>query len=285
MSLYLSAVGKKYGPVEHSWDDRDVILYALGVGAASTDPTGPDLAFTTENSEGIELRVLPTYATVLGLLATPPASELGDFEPSKLVQGEQAVSLPGSLPSKATAFTTSTIVAFYDKGSGALAVIEAQTFDASSGKLLCTSRSNLFVRGEGGFGGDRGPSAIARPTEPSPPDKVVTYATGTGQALLYRLSGDRNPLHSDPVRAKKAGFDRPILHGRCTFGFAGRAILSAVCDDDPGRLHSMQARFARPTWPGDSLTIRMWISGQELAFSVENQRGELVLDQGLATFS
>jgi acyl dehydratase len=166
-----------------------------------------------------------------------------------------------------------------------LVVIESDSADATTGAPRFSSRSALFIRGEGGFGGDRGPTASSGPAPEGEADETVSYTTRTDQALLYRLSGDRNPLHSDPVFAKRAGFDRPILHGLCTYGFTGRALLHTLCGSDPTRFRSMHARFSRPTFPGDTLTVSMWVDGTEAAFRTENQRGETVIDGGRFVFS
>jgi acyl dehydratase len=142
---------------------------------------------------------------------------------------------------------------------------------------------SAFIRGEGDFGGERGPSAqFTAPTRA--PDHEVTYQTRPDQALTYRLSGDRNPLHSDPSFAKMGGFDQPILHGLCTYGFTGRALLQSVCGGDPKRFKKMDGRFSKPVMPGDTLTIAMWIDGNECKFQTRNQDGDVVLDQGTLTF-
>src|SRR5580704_13005600 len=202
-----------------------------------------------------------------------------------LVHGEQSIEMHDVLPPNGAVTTTSTVAGIYDKGSGALVVIESASADANSGAPRFSSRSALFIRGEGGIGGERGPSTSSAPAPEGEADESVSYSTRTDQALLYRLSGDRNPLHSDPVFAKRAGFDRPILHGLCTYGFTGRGLLHLVCGSDPARFESMRARFSRPTMPGDTLTISVWdISDQSpgaFRFRTENQRGEAVIDGGL----
>jgi acyl dehydratase len=150
---------------------------------------------------------------------------------------------------------------------------------------MFTTRTSLFIRGEGDFGGDRGDPAPPRVEIPErEPDHEVTYATRPDQALLYRLSGDRNPLHSDPAFAAMAGFDRPILHGLCTYGVTGRALLHTLCDSDPARFASMAARFSKPVMPGDTLTVRMWVDGGECRFRTLTQDGAAVIDNGLMTF-
>jgi acyl dehydratase len=159
-------------------------------------------------------------------------------------------------------------------------VTSSSSVDAHTGEPRFTTSSSLFIRGEGGFGGERGPSAGADPLPGREPDDIVIYTTRSDQALLYRLSGDRNPLHSDPVFAKRAGFERPILHGLCTYGFTGRALLHALCGSDPARFRSMAGRFSRPTYPGDTLTVSMWSQGDVVRFRTDNQRGETVIDAG-----
>ncbi len=281
MPVNLDAVGTTSSPVERSWSSADCLLYALGVGAGSLDATGFELEYTTENSTDLAQRVLPTFAAVLGG-AGPPRATLGSFDLAMLVHGEQAIELFGPIPPEGAVRTTSEVTGIYDKGSGALVVSRSTSVDVDSGEPRFAATTSLFIRGEGGFGGDRGPSSsVAAPTRP--PDDVVTYTTAADQALLYRLSGDRNPLHSDPVFAKRAGFDRPILHGLCTYGFTGRALLHTVCGSDPARFGSMAGRFSRPTYPGDTLTISMWADGDGVSFRTDNQRGETVIDAGRFT--
>jgi len=147
-----------------------------------------------------------------------------------------------------------------------------------------TSHSSAFIRGEGGFGGDRGPSTSwDKPGRA--PDHRVEYVTRPEQALLYRLSGDRNPLHSDPSFAARGGFAKPILHGLCTYGFTGRALLHALCGSDPARFGSMYARFTKPVIPGDKLVVSIWSEGGTTKFQTATQDGTVVLDHGLFSFA
>ncbi len=284
MPLNLDAVGSTSGPTDRSWTSTECLLYALGIGAGSLDATGFELDFTTENSAEVSQKVLPTFAAVAGA-GGGPRSSLGSFDPAMLVHAEQSVELHSAIPTEATITTTSTLTAIYDKGSGALVRSESRSVDAASGEPLFSTGTGLFIRGEGGFGGERGPSGANEPFPSRSADQVVTYTTRPDQALLYRLSGDRNPLHSDPVFAKRAGFDRPILHGLCTYGFTGRALLHALCRSEPGRFRTMYGRFSRPTYPGDTLNVSMWVDGSTARFRTQNQNGQTVIDAGRFEFS
>jgi len=279
MPINLDAVGTTSDPVERSWSSKDCLLYALGVGAGSLDAVEFELEYTTENSTDRSQRVLPTFAAVLGG-GGPPRATLGSFDLAMLVHGEQSIELFGAIPADGTVRTTSEVTGIYDKGSGALVVSRSTSVDAHTGEPRFAATTSLFVRGEGGFGGDRGSSSAATVAPGREPDEVVTYTTRSDQALLYRLSGDRNPLHSDPVFAKRAGFDRPILHGLCTYGFTGRALLHTVCGSDPARFRSLAGRFSRPTYPGDTLTVSIWVDDDVVRFRTDNQRGETVIDAG-----
>src|SRR6202020_3071424 len=254
MGLDHSLVGVPSEPHRRSWESKDALLYAVGVGAGLGDPL-QELEFTTENSEGIEQQVLPTYAVLIA--QAPMTGSLGDFDRAMLVHAEQYFELHRPLPVAGTVRTTATVTGIYDKGSGALAVIENVAVDAATGEPLVTSRSSTFIRGEGGFGGERGSDQPwERPGRD--PDYQVVYQTRPEQALIYRLSGDRNPLHADPKFAARGGFSQPILHGLCTYGVTGRALLHALAGSDPARFASMSGRFTRPVLPGESLTVSMW---------------------------
>jgi acyl dehydratase len=274
------AIGLRGEPVELSWSTDDVLLYALAVGAGQQDPSG-ELEFTTENSAGHQpVRVLPTFAILLarGSLNVP----LGDIDQAATVHAEQTIAVHRPLPAAGTARSVATVTGIYDKGSAAQVVMEIETSDAATGELFATHSASIFVRGAGGFGGDRGPRTPWAPPE-RPPDHVVTYQTRPEQALLYRLTGDHNPLHSDPAFAARAGFKRPILHGMCTYGYTGRALLQTVCGSDPARFKSMAARFTRPVVPGDELSVAIWVDGDTAYFRTASN-GATVLDRGRLTF-
>jgi acyl dehydratase len=275
MPINPQAVGAKSEPAERSWDSKDALLYAVGVGSGTDE-----LAFATENSADVAQAVLPTFAVIIGTGGGGAFAKIGTFNPALLVHGEQGVQLEGPIPVSGRLTTVTTITGIYDKGSGAVIATESESVDASSGRTLFRTTSSIFLRGEGGFGGDRGPSGTGVEFPDRAPDEKVTYSTRPDQALLYRLSGDRNPLHSDPSFAAMAGFDRPILHGLCTYGFTGRALLHTLGASDPARFGSMQARFSKPVYPGDDLTVSMWTDGDDALFRTETQRGEVVIDGG-----
>ena len=280
MPINPDAVGATADPVEQSWTSKDALLYALGVGAGTDE-----LQFTTENTTDTPQRVLPTMAVVLMLGGTGALREIGSFNPAMLVHGSQAIDLYGEIPVEGTVSNQGTITGIYDKGSGALVVADIVSTDVATGTPLFKNTTSLFIRGEGGWGGDRGPSTDATPPERAP-DHVVTYATRPDQALLYRLSGDRNPLHSDPAFAAKGGFDRPILHGLCSYGFTGRALLHSLCEGDPARFTSMTGRFAKPVLPGEELTVEIWSDAAgEAVFQTKGGDGRVVIDTGRCTFS
>jgi acyl dehydratase len=283
MPINPDAVGAESGPVETSWTSKDALLYAVGVGAGSVDPA-QELQYTTENSKGIDQQVLPTFAVIIGS-GGGTFGKIGDFNWAMLVHGEQGIELLNPIPVEGTVRTTGRITGIYDKGSGAVVASEAESIDVATGKPLLKTRTAAFIRGEGGWGGDRGPSGTPNQPPDRAPDHQVTYETRPDQALTYRLSGDRNPLHSDPEFAKLGGFDRPILHGLCTYGFTGRALLHTLCGSDASRFKSMDARFSKPVLPGDTLTVSMWVDGNEAIFRTTTQTGETVIDAGLCKFS
>jgi len=277
MSLDHSLIGVPGEPCERSWTSKDALLYALGVGAGLGDPLR-ELEFTTENSEGVEQRVLPTYGVVIAQI--PPARSLGDFDRAGQVIAEQYVELHRPLPVSGTVLTSSTVTGMYDKGSGALVESECVATDPVTGEPVITTRSGMFIRGQGGFGGDRGVSEPWAPPDRDPDHRVVER-TRPEQALLYRLSGDRNPLHADPRFAARGGFSRPILHGPCTFGFTGRVLLHELCGSDPANFVAMSGRFTAPVIPGDSLIVSIWRGDHGTAsFRTAKADGTVVVDRG-----
>ncbi len=283
MPINPDAVGTRSQPERRRWSSKDSLIYALGVGAGAQDPLAA-LEFTTENSQDVSQRALPTMPVVLGAGVAGAYASIGSFNPAMLVHGEQSVALARELPVEGELEAVTEVVGVFDKGSGALVVTETTASLVDDGQPLFTTRSGAFIRGEGGFGGDRGPSSTFAAPERAP-DHEVAYATRTDQALLYRLSGDRNPLHSDPKFAAMAGFDRPILHGLCTYGFTGRGLLHALCGGDPALFRSMTGRFSSPVFPGETLTVRIWVEGEGRAlFQTAGGDGRVVLDAGQVAF-
>ncbi|MCS5676771.1 MAG: MaoC/PaaZ C-terminal domain-containing protein [Acidimicrobiales bacterium] len=279
MPINPDAAGSVGPSAEFSWTSKDSLLYAMGVGAGVSDPTGFELEFTTENSNDVTQRALPTQVVVMGGGSTPG---FGDFNPVHLLHAEQAITLHQPVPAAGTAVATGRVGPIYDKGKAALVYLETDVADVD-GNPIWNTRSGLFIGGEGGWGGDRGPA-----TEWHLPDRdadhVVAYPTRPDQALLYRLNGDRNPLHSDPTFAAAAGFDKPILHGLCTYGFTGRALLHALCDSDPARFGSMGGRFKSPVVPGEILEVHAWEEAGWVMF--QTRVGDrVVFDNGVMTRS
>ena len=233
--------------------------------------------------------VYPTFAVVAGSGTSSAGAsamgKIGTFNFAMLVHGTQAVTLHRPIPVEAQATIQDKVVAMYDKGKAAVVVLENEV-KLASGEPLFNTRSSLFIRGEGGWGGDRGPSGPQNePPADAAPDHVVTLQTNPDQAFVYRLSGDRNPLHTDPSFAAIGGFDRPILHGLCTYGFSGRALLAELCGNDVSRFHHIEGRFSSPVMPGDALTVRMWRTGAGEAVFTTSVGDRTVIDQGLVRFS
>ncbi len=278
MPINPDAVGAKGSPVKRSWTSKDTLLYAVGVGAGTDE-----LQYTTENTKDTPQKVLPTFAVIIGGGGVP-MDKIGSFNPALMVHGEQGIELFAEIPAAGEIESVGEVTGIYDKGAAAVLEFTSESKNVATGELLLRTRSTLFCRGEGGWGGDRGPSEkLVFPD--SPPDHLVTYKTREDQALTYRLSGDRNPLHSDPSFAAMGGFDKPILHGLCSYGFTGRALLHALCGGEAARFKSMNARFSKPVIPGDELTIAMWVDGDTALFRTTNQHGDVVIDQGKFGFS
>jgi acyl dehydratase len=279
MPLNPAAVGAVGDVRTMSWNSKDALLYAVGIGAGQND-----LPFTTENTKDIQQVVFPTFAVVAGSGTTSPGksamAEIGTFNWALLVHGSQAITLHRPIPVEAEATVQDKVVAMYDKGKAAVVVTEAET-KLKTGELLWTTRSSVFIRGEGGWDGDRGPSGPQNEPPAKAPDHEVTLQTSPDQAFVYRLSGDRNPLHTDPSFAAIGGFDRPILHGLCSYGFTGRALLGALCNNDVTKFKHIEGRFSSPVMPGDALTVRMWSVGAGETLFTTSVGDRVVIDQGL----
>ncbi|MBH0780872.1 MaoC/PaaZ C-terminal domain-containing protein [Nocardia bovistercoris] len=278
MALRHDLVGGEWAAGNRRWEAADTALYALGVGAGADDP-GAELRFTTDDSVGHPPAVLPTFATTL--LDRDRQPSFGDYDPAHLLHTHQSLTVFGPLPTHGAAVSTSRLTALYDRRPSAVAVIDSTCVEQDTGRTLAELRTGLTIRREGGFGGDPGPE-MAWQTPERPPDRTVDYRTAPNQALLYRLSGDRNPLHSDPSVAARLGLGTPLLHGLCTFGFAGRAVLRDLCGGDPDLFGTMSARFSAPVYPGQALSVWIWERDGGAVFQVRTGR-RVVLDAGRFT--
>jgi acyl dehydratase len=249
------AIGAKTAPRPFEWTERDTLLYALGVGAGTKD-----LAFTTENSHDIEQQVLPTYA-VIACPAWGAVGEVGTFNFGMLLHGSQQIRLHAPLPPSGKLDVHSEVVDIQDKGEGknAILVFKGTGTDPETGRVVAESVSTAVIRGEGGFGGQPGERPAAPQIPDREPDARVSLPTTEDQPLIYRLSGDRNPLHSDPWFAQNlAGFPKPILHGLCTYGVAGRVLVAELGGNDATKITAVGARFTSPVFPGETLTTSVW---------------------------
>ncbi|MCV7259441.1 MaoC/PaaZ C-terminal domain-containing protein [Mycobacterium shimoidei] len=260
------ALGAEFGTVEFSWTATNVQLYNLALGAGA-DPIDPrELSYVVDNSP----QVLPTFGCVAASfneIEPPKVSWPGvEIDLAKILHASEQVTVPAPLPPSGSARATSRIVEIWDKGKAAVVVLETSV-TGTDGAPLWTQRRSIFARGEGGFGGERGPSTSVAAPERAP-DVELDIPILPQQALLYRLCGDRNPLHSDPEFAAAAGFPRPILHGLCTYGMTCKAIVDALLDADAAAVRSYGARFAGVAYPGETLRVAVWKEDGRLVASV-----------------
>jgi acyl dehydratase len=271
------ALGAAIEPFTTSWDADDVILYHLGLGAGLDKPTDPaELAYTYEQ----KLVVLPTFAVVpafRGLLLAATGQVPGvAVNPIMILHGEQDLEIHRPIPTSATAEHRPRVASIYDKGKAALVTIEVESGPA--GDPLFTNRFTMFARGEGGFGGDPNSPPPGNHPPDRDPDTVVESPTMRHQALIYRLSGDKNPLHADPDFAKLGGFDTPILHGLCTYGIAAKAVVDTLLDGDVTALSRYQVRFTGVVFPGETVMTSMWREDGKIVLSAATkERGQPVL--------
>lgn len=250
MALDSSAVGRTTEPLSYTYDFRDVVLYALGVGATRDR----DLPFLYEKHGP---RVLPTFGVVPAFACLEKVLPFvgGDFR--GVVHNKQSLTVHAPLPPSGTLTSVGKVLGVYDMKRFGICTFGTETRDAS-GTLLVTTESQILFRFDGGFGGERPPAEPRNKVPEGEPLFTSLERTSPEQALLYRLSGDLNPLHADPELAKEVGFDTPILHGLCTFGVAGRAIVTHVCGGDPAKLRSLSGQFRRPVFPGEALVVSAW---------------------------
>ncbi len=276
------ALGHELSEGTHSWKQDDVILYHLGVGAG-VPPTDPsELEYCYEKN----LKVLPSFGVIpvfggLAGLGSVPGLE---FNFAMLLHGEQDITLHKPIPPAARVINRGRVAELWDKGKACLCVLEVETREEESGDLLFTNRFSLFLRGEGGFGGESGPKAGNIPPERAP-DATIEVQTLPQQALLYRLSGDKNPLHADPEFAKMGGFDRPIIHGLCSYGLVCKAVVDEVLGGDVTAVAGYKARFAGIAFPGETYVISTWKEGDKIliAANAKERDGAAIISNAAIT--
>ncbi len=267
--------------IEQEWTARDTMLYALGVGLGNDPVDRDELRFLYEK----DLQALPTQAVVMAY----PGSWIRQYDVGidylRMVNGGNSFAIHKALPVEGTFIGKIRVTGVIDKGEGRGALVNAErkVYDKATGDHLCTVGTSSFLRGQGGFGGPSGPEKPIAQIPDRPWDLACDLTTLPQSALIYRLSGDYNPLHADPDIATKAGFDRPIAHGLLTYGVAGNALLKTVCGYDPSKLKSMEGRFSAPVFPGDTVRTEMWQDGSEIIFrSVVAERDAVVINNGRA---
>lgn len=274
---YDHVMGLKSQDQAYSYSDRETMLYALGLGYGHDALDRNELPFVYEK----DLKTVPTQATVVAWGAGDTRSAGINY--LLVLHGEQRLTIHKPLPFAADLLADWRVTGLVDKGAdkGALLISETVLKDKASGEKLATLSGATFARGDGGFGGPREGGPAPHPIPDRAPDAMTELTTRDDQALIYRLSGDRNPLHSDPDIAKAAGFDKPILHGLCTYGLCCRAIIQTHCDFDPTRIHQFDVRFSAPVYPGETITVKSWVDGKTISFEAEvKERGVTVIKNG-----
>jgi acyl dehydratase len=286
MAIDPSAIGAKTEPMLFEWNDRDTMLYALGVGAGLED-----LAYTTENSHDLPQQVLPTYA-VIACGAFGAGALIGKFNWALLLHGSQSIKLHAPLPASGKLSVVSDVADIQDKGEGknAIVMLRGRGTNPDTGELVAETMSTAVIRQAGGFGGVPGQRPVAPEFPDRAPDARIDLPTREDQALIYRLSGDRNPLHSDPWFAREmAGFPKPILHGLCTYGVSGRALVAELGKGVAANITAIDARFTSPVFPGETLSTLIWRTDPGKAVfrtEVASADGEsrVVLDDGAVEY-
>jgi acyl dehydratase len=278
---YNALRSRSFSEIRQNYQARDTILYALGIGCG---PASDDLRFVYER----DLSALPTMASVLcdpGFWITDPAIGV---DGAMVVHGEQAIRLHAPLPAAGTVVGRERIVDVVDRGRGGHAFVRTsrEIVDPVTDRPVATLASTIVLRNQGGFGGPNGSLPRRDPVPDRPPDRILSTNTLPQAALIYRLSGDLNPLHADPAIAQQAGYPGPILHGLCTLGIAARAILRSCCDNDPARLGEVGVRFSAPLFPGETLQTEIWLEDTNVRFRCRAvEREAVVLDAGSAVMA
>ena len=275
---YPDILNLKQDSLVFDYTDRETMLYALAIGLGTDPMNASELKFVYEKA----LLAVPTLATVVAWGAGVSTERLG-VNYKMVLHGEEETIFHREMPVSWKIIADSGVVEVYDKGEGKGALVIRQTNlrDAADGALIATLNRTILARGDGGSGGARGrlPDPHAIPDRPA--DKRVQYKTRPDQALFYRLCGDRNPLHVDPLAGRNAGFERPILHGLCTYGITCRAVLEHYCDFEPKMIARHSARFSAPVYPGDTLDIDLWLDGNTVSFEAQVlSRGVKVIKHG-----
>lgn len=272
-----------FADASRRYDWRDVMLYALGLGVGG-DPLDPEqLSFVTED----HLRALPTLGVVLGRSVLVDFFKAAEIDAIRVVHAGQRAIFDGPLPIAGETACRGGVCGVWDKGAkvGALIALRQEIFDVPSGRRYCELTSLMLARGDGGWGGDPGSPPSPHTTPNDPPDRIIDHATLPQAALIYRLSGDRNSLHSDPAAAHRAGFERPILHGHYCYGVAGWIVTREYFKGQPERLAALDCRFCKPVFPGETLRMEMWRRDDIVSFQMRAlERDVVVLDQGRAAF-
>ena len=259
-------VGATLPEIAFTWTESDVLLYHLAVGAGTAPGDNLSAQALRWTVEGDRLQVLPSFGIVAPTfhLTEPPHELPGcDIDLSHVLHGTQAIEVHRSIPASGSVTVTTRITDVWDKGSAAV-IVQEGTATAADGTDLWSTRSSMFVRGEGGWGGERGPSVARLEVPERDPDLDTSYATTPQQALLYRLCGDRNPLHADPAFAQAAGFPAPILHGLCSLGIALRMVVDGLLDGDAAAVRRVTARFAGVVFPGETIHVRAWAADRDV---------------------